>query len=118
MVKRLLLAVAATAALAFGADIDGKWVAKMESPNGTREVKMSFKAEGAKLTGTVSGRQSDTEITDGKIDGENISFSVTRKMGDNEVKTNYKGVLKGGELKLQFKMRDNDVEMVARRAES
>jgi len=116
--KRFMLALFATAALSFGADIDGKWVAKMESPNGTREVVMNFKADGAKLTGTVSGRQGDTPIEDGKIDGENVSFTVTRKMQDREFKTNYKGVLKGGELKLQFQMRDNTVEMTAHRATS
>ena len=116
--KRFMLALFATAALAFGADIDGKWVAKMETPNGSREVVMKFKAEGAKLTGTVSGRQSDSEIQDGKIDGENISFTVVRKFNDQEMKTNYKGVLKGGELKLKFQMRDNEVEMTARRSDS
>ena len=90
----------------------------MEGANGSREVVMKFKSEGAKLSGTVSGRQGDTEIQDGKIEGENVSFTVTRKMGDNEVKTNYKGTLKGNDLKLQFKMRDNDMEMVAHRSES
>jgi redox-regulated HSP33 family molecular chaperone len=116
--KRFMLALFATAALAFGADIDGKWVAKMEGPNGAREVVMKFKADGAKLTGTVSGRQGDTDIQDGKIEGENISFTVVRKMQDREFKTNYKGVLKGGELKLQFQMRDNTVEMTAHKADS
>jgi adenine-specific DNA methylase len=116
--KRFMLALFATAALSFGADIDGKWLAKTEGPNGAREVTMNFKADGAKLTGTISARQGDVEIQDGKVDGDNISFSVVRKMQDRELKTDYKGVLKGGELKLQFQMRDNTVEMTARRVTS
>jgi len=116
--KRLVMAVLATAAFALGADIDGKWVGKVETPNGSRDVTMKFKADGAKLTGTVAGRQGDTEIQDGKIDGENISFTVTRKFNDQEFKQNYKGVLKGGELKLQYQMRDNNVELTMRRSDS
>jgi hypothetical protein len=77
-----------------------------------------FKADGAKLTGSVAGRQGDTEIQDGKIDGENISFTVVRSFNGNEMKQNYTGVLKGGELKLKTKMRDNEIEMVARRSDS
>lgn len=116
--KRFMLALFATAALAFGADIDGKWVAKMETPNGSREVTFKFKAEGATLTGTMSGRQGDTEIKEGKVDGENISFTVVRSFNGNEMKQNYTGSLKGGELKLKTKMRDNEIEMTARRSDS
>jgi hypothetical protein len=116
--KRFILAILATAVFAFGADIDGKWTGKVETPNGSRDVTMKFKAEGAKLTGSVSGRNGDTEIQDGKIDGENLSFTVVRNFNGQEFKQNYKGTLKGGELKLQYQMRDNNVEMTLRRSDS
>jgi hypothetical protein len=116
--KRFVLAVLATAVFAFGADIDGKWVGKLETPNGSRDVTLKLKADGAKLTGTMSGRQNDSEIQDGKIEGENVSFTVIRNFNGNEIKQNYKGTLKGGELRLQYQMRDNNVELTLRRSES
>jgi hypothetical protein len=80
----------------WAADATGKWTAEMQGRNGnTMTINMNFKADGDKLTGTVSGRNGDTDISDGKVDGDNISFHVVRKMGDNEIKQSYKGKLEG-----------------------
>lgn len=79
--------------------IDGKWVAQLPARDGqTRETTFNFKAEGNKLTGTVSGRQSDNPISDGQINGDDISFTVTTSFRDNEVKLLYKGKLAGDEI--------------------
>lgn len=40
----------------------------------------AFKVEGSTLAGTVTGQHGDTTITDGKVDGDRISFSVTRTL--------------------------------------
>src|SRR5579872_3417138 len=88
-----LLAVFAICALA--ADVTGTWKGSMETPQGAREVTMTLKAEGKELTGTISGRQGETPISDGKIKGDSISFNVVRKMQDREFKMEYKGKLKG-----------------------
>jgi hypothetical protein len=108
----LLIAFVVVAA---AANVDGKWVAKMETPNGTRDVTFTFKGEGDKLTGTVSGRQGDTPIQNGKIDGDNISFTVVRNFGGNEVKSEYKGKVSGSEIKLSTTFRDQPVEMIAKK---
>ena len=91
--KKLLTLIAALtlAATIYAADITGKWTGKMETPNGSRDVNMAFKADGATLTGSVSGRNGDTPIENGKIDGDTITFTVTRKFNDMEMKTNYTG---------------------------
>ena len=92
--------VLASVAMAWAADISGKWVAQVPGRQGqTRETTFNFKAEGAKLTGTVSGMQGDNPISDGKIDGENISFTVVSNFGGNEVKLLYKGKVSGDEIK-------------------
>ena len=89
------------AALAWAADVNGKWVAQVPGRDGTpRETTFTFKVEGGKLTGTVSGRQGDTAISEGKIDGDKISFVVVRNIQGNEVKQSYKGVVAGDEIKL------------------
>jgi len=102
----------------FAADISGKWTGKIETPNGSRDVNMTFKAEGAVLTGTVSGRQSDSPIENGKIDGDDISFTVTRKFNDMEIKTNYTGKVTADGIKLKYKMRDTDAELTLKRSAS
>lgn len=39
-------------------------------------------------------------IMDGKVDGDNISFSITIKLQENEMKVNYKGKVSGDEIQL------------------
>jgi len=107
-----LLAVSALAG-----DVTGKWKATMATPNGSRETVMNLKADGAKLTGTVSGRGGDTEITDGKSEGDTISFAVVRNFNGNEMKMLYKGKVSGAEIKFDVSMGDRNFEMVAKRAE-
>lgn len=93
----LILAMSMTAA---GADISGKWIAEQESPQGTQQTTFDFKVNGTSLTGTVAGgRGGDSEISEGKVDGNDITFAVVRTMGENEMKTLYKGVLSGDEIK-------------------
>ena len=87
-------------ALVYAADVNGKWVAQVPGRDGqTRETTFNFKVEGDKLTGTVSGRQGDTPFSDGKINGDDISFTVTANFGGNEVKLLYKGKIAGDEIK-------------------
>ncbi|HEU0123155.1 MAG TPA: hypothetical protein VFQ91_21675 [Bryobacteraceae bacterium] len=100
------------------ADITGKWTGKVETPNGSRDVNMTFKADGSTLTGTVSGRNGDSPIENGKISGDDISFTVTRKFNDNEIKMNYTGKVSGDSIQLKYQMRDNDVTLTLKRAAS
>lgn len=89
------------AAVAFAADIDGKWKSEFTTPDGqTRTTNFTFKADGDKLTGTASGRQGDTAITEGKISGDEISFVVVRNFRGEERKMQYKGKVSGDEIKL------------------
>ena len=95
-----LLALFAFCALA--ADVTGTWKGSMETPQGARDVTITLKADGNVLTGTISGRQGDAPIQDGKIKGDNISFNLVRKFNDQEFKMEYKGKLKGDELKMEI----------------
>jgi hypothetical protein len=95
-----ILAMALLTGFALAADVSGKWVAQMPGRDGgTREVPMTFKADGAKLTGTVAGMGGETEITDGKVDGDKISFTVKREFNGNSFVMTYKGVVAGDEIK-------------------
>ena len=93
--------VLAAITTAWAANIDGKWVAQVPGQGGqTRETTFTFKAEGEKLTGSVTGRQGDVAITDGTIKGDEISFSQTFNAQGNTIKLLYKGKISGDEIKL------------------
>jgi hypothetical protein len=88
------------ASLVWAADVTGKWTAQVPGRGGqTREATFNFKAEGGKLTGTMSGMQGDNPISDGKIDGDNISFTVALSFNGNDIKFLYKGKVAGDEIK-------------------
>ncbi len=102
----------------FAADLTGKWVAKMQTPNGdTREMVMNLKADGEKLTGTVGGMRGDAEITDGKIAGDDVSWVVVRNFNGNEFRQEYKGKVSGKEMKLQISFGERNMDVTATKAE-
>ncbi len=92
----LLVAVSA-----FAAPADGKWSGTVSTPNGDFPVAFAFKADGAKLTGTMAGMDGmDFPITDGKVDGDKIAFSVTLDFGGMPLKLTYTGVVAADQIKL------------------
>lgn len=96
------------AATALAADVTGTWVAEREGRNG-QPMKQTFvfKADGTNLTGTMDfgmGMGEPNPISEGKIDGDNISFVVAVNFGGNEMKMNFKGKVKGDEMELNMEM--------------
>jgi autotransporter translocation and assembly factor TamB len=122
MKLRLALLSCALAAVAFAAGVDGKWTFETQGRNGPQTSTINLKADGAALTGTISGRGGDTAIEDGKVDGNNISFSVTREMQGNKITIKYSGTVSGDELKLKFERPGQNgptpVEVTAKRVTS
>lgn len=96
----ITLLVAVFALAVYAADVSGKWIAQVPGRGGeTREVTFNFKADGETLTGTMSSPQGDREISDGKIKGDDISFTMVMRFRDNEMKMLYKGKVSGDEIK-------------------
>jgi hypothetical protein len=96
----LMAAVAVLLALTVSAaDVSGKWVGQMPTRNGARETTFEFKADGDKLTGTMSGPQGDIDIKDGKISGSDISFKVPLEFNGNSFVLIFKGTVSGDQIK-------------------
>ena len=114
----LFIALGSVTALA--ADFNGKWTAQMETPRGTMDFTFNFHVDGSKLTGTMTTPRGDTEISDGKVDGDNISFDVVRKFNDNEFKITYTGKADGPDsIKFSSQFGDRPArEFTARRGEA
>ena len=93
--KKLILIFASMLAV-MAADVAGEWKATAEGPNGSMERTLSLKVDGAKLTGeTVSSFTGKSTIENGKVDGDSITFTITAKIQDNEMKISYKGKVTG-----------------------
>src|SRR4030095_16615113 len=110
-----LIKVVTCAILALGAvtqiqaqdkKVDGTWTGRPPGRKGGPERKstLKLKTEGDKLTGTLSapgrgGQASDTAITDGKLKGDEISFTVIREFNNNKVTAKYNGKISGDTIK-------------------
>jgi hypothetical protein len=129
MTKKLLFVVTIALVFAFSllaADVTGKWVAEQPGRNGgpPRQTTFDLKADGTKLTGTMlggggrGGAPTPIEITDGKIDGDKVSFTVKRETPNGAMETKYNGTVSGDELTLKFTMMDQERTMVAKRSKT
>jgi hypothetical protein len=105
-ILQLTACLALTLAFTAGAadkksDIAGTWKSSFTNQQSGRVMESTFKlkAEGEKLTGTVSGRNNDTAIEDGKIKADEVSFQVTREFNGNKVTIKYSGKLDGDTIK-------------------
>jgi hypothetical protein len=82
---------------AWAADVAGKWVAHVPGPQGDSDITLVLKVDGEKLKGTLNNSiaPGDVEINEGKISGDDVSFSLMR----NGIKIVWKGKLSGDEIK-------------------
>jgi len=89
------------ASSALAADVDGKWTGTVSTPNGDFPQAFTFKADGATLTGSMTGLDgAEVAIKDGKINGANISFSVSLDFGGMPFMLSYTGVVAPDQIKL------------------
>ncbi len=110
--RRLLSTIAIalfTSVVLAAAGVDGKWKSENESQTKKRgkvtaTTVFDFKADGGKLTGTVTAsagkRDRSLDIEDGKIEGNQISFTTVQKTKKRESKLIWKGTIEGDVLKL------------------
>ena len=118
--KWLLLSITLLllAATALAADISGTWKGTAETPQGSFERTFNFKVDGNKLTGeTTSSAFGKSTIEDGKIDGDNISFTITMNAQGNDIQVLYKGKVAGDEIKFTVEIPaiNQTVEYTAKR---
>jgi opacity protein-like surface antigen len=91
---------ALTTIMAFAADVTGTWKGEA-NPNGKGgPPTFMLKQSGSTLTGTTSMRGNDVEISNGKIDGDKVSFEVTFEGQNGKMTTKYSGTVSGTTMKL------------------
>ena len=118
--KRIALPVAALLLAlvpAFGADVAGKWTASFETQIGTQNYTYEFKVDGGKLTGTTKSANGETQIAEGVVNGDDITFVENLNYQGQALRVVYKGKISGDEIKFTRNVADFASEdLVAKRA--
>lgn len=115
--KALLLGLLLVSAPAFAAPVDGDWSGSLDTPNGPVMVAYTFKADGTTLTGTTTGPDgAKVAIKDGKIDGNNISFTVDFDMQGTAMSFKYTGVISADGIALATDFQDMPMKFTVKKA--
>ncbi len=109
IVLTTLCLLALCAGVTLAADVNGSWKASVPGRDGqTFDLTFTFKADGEKLTGTAGSRMGETNISDGKIAGDNITFKLKLEFQGNAVVINYEGAVSASEIKFKSKREGSD----------
>jgi len=84
-----------------------------------RDVVFQLKADGGKVTGTMSGPGGEPrQVTKGELDGDTISLTIASEWQGSPVTLLVKGKVSGNEMKLVVQSEDGgwSTDLVAKRA--
>ena len=100
------------------ADINGKWTAVFDTQIGQQHYTYDFKVSGSQLTGKLKSDNGESEIKEGKVDGDTVTFVENLKFQDMDLRIEYAGtVVSADEIKFKRKVADFATEeLVAKRA--
>ena len=84
---------------------------------GVQNYVYDFKLSGNTLTGTAKSDFGETEIAEGKVDGDDVAFVENLKFQGEPLRIEYKGKISGDEIKFTRKVADLATEeLVAKRS--
>ena len=89
-----VVAILALAALLRAADPSGRWTATFTTEVGEQQYTFEFKVKGSALTGTAkSNLLGESELQEGKVDGDKISFVENANFQGMPLKITYSGTM-------------------------
>jgi hypothetical protein len=110
MKLRKLLALVPLALLslatAYAGSATGRWAATFNTQVGEQKYTWDLTAVGSKLTGKYTSANGSGEITDGKIEGDQLSWVENLNFQDMPLRIVYKATLSGDELKISRNVAD------------
>jgi hypothetical protein len=90
--------VLAMGVVALAADFNGTWTAAIETQIGVQNYTYTFKVEGEKLTGKTKSQYGESDITEGVVKGDEISFVENLNYEGMPLRITYKGKISGDEI--------------------
>jgi hypothetical protein len=117
----LTVAILAGMMCAYAADITGTWTTQFDSQVGVQKYTFEFKVDGTKLTGralsNIAGADAKTELTEGKVTSDEVTFVENLNYQGMELRITYKGKISGDEIKFARTVGDSGgEEFVAKRS--
>lgn len=103
-----VLVTAASMPMLIAADFDGEWTAAIETEIGIQNYTFTFKVEGERLAGKAKSAfaNAETEITEGVVKGDDISFVENLVFEGMPLRIVYKGKISGDEIKFTRNVAD------------
>jgi len=104
--KNLLLLSLLLAAPSIGlaADLSGTWKSEFDSQIGRQKYTYTLKQDGDKLTGKanseIEDQKREAQLSEGKVDGDKVSFVEMLKFNENDIRIEYSGTISNNEMKL------------------
>ena len=112
----LTILAAGLALTAWAADLTGQWTATFNTQIGDQHYTYTFKVDGEKLTGTAKNDRGTTDITNGTIKGDQISFDESLDFNGQTIPIKYTGTVSGDSIKLHRTVGDfAEEDLVANR---
>jgi hypothetical protein len=103
--RKFLVTATAMALLplaALAADVSGTWAASFDSQVGVQTYTFTLKADGTKLTGRAKSANGDSEIVEGKVDKDTLTFVENMNYQGQELRIVYTGtVVSADEIKFK-----------------
>ena len=84
---------------ALAADISGQWTATFNTQVGEQHYVYTFKVDGEKLTGTAKSDNGTSEIQNGVVKGDDVSFVENLDYQGQKLVITYTGKISGDEIK-------------------
>jgi hypothetical protein len=115
----LLAAIVACHVLAQAANVAGTWTASFDTQVGKQEYTYTLKVDGTAVTGTAkSNLLGDSTLSDGKLDGNKLTFVEKGTYQGAPLEFKYSGELVGDELRLKRELTGFPAEeLVAKRSQ-
>ena len=110
--------MALTAVLLVAADAAGTWKGLIDVNGTTVPLTFNLKTDGATVSGTIDGLPTEaSEIKEGKVDGDSITFWCMTDYQGMPIKLVYKGKLAGEQINFTMATEDGSwsTDLVAKR---
>jgi hypothetical protein len=114
----MCLAAATPASAQEIGNVAGKWEMTNETPRGTQTSTFSFEQEGNILTGTVATQRGESPISSGSVEGNVVTITIVRGMGDRSMELTYTGTLEGDTITGSMSTPRGEREFTMKRVES
>jgi hypothetical protein len=113
----VLFLIACAVPALFAADISGQWTASFDTQIGQQNYTYTFAVKDGTVTGKAKSTNGESDIQEGKVDGDKLTFVENLNFQGMEIRIQYTGkIVSNDEIKFTRQVADFATEeLVAKR---